>query len=133
MHHPAFAILLTHFADDLNEGLVCHFFLPIPLWVIRQRPMMLHLIEFQHLSHFFVYKRCIIVTYDSMRYPKLNNYFFFNKVCHNPASSFAKWYSLRPLDKIFCGHKDMYPLKGGLTSPTKSSPQVWKGHGVTML
>ena len=27
----------------------------------------------------------------------------------------------------------MYPRNGGLTSPTKSSPQVWKGHGVTML
>ena len=27
----------------------------------------------------------------------------------------------------------MYLLEGGLTGPTKSSPQVWKGHGVTML
>ena len=27
----------------------------------------------------------------------------------------------------------MYPHDGGLTGPTKSSPQVWKGHGVTML
>ena len=23
----------------------------------------------------------------------------------------------------------MYPWEGGLTGPTKSSPQVWKGHG----
>ena len=27
----------------------------------------------------------------------------------------------------------IYPCDGGLTGPTKSSPQVWKGHGVTML
>ena len=27
----------------------------------------------------------------------------------------------------------MYPCEGGLTGPTKSSPQVWKGHGMTML
>ena len=27
----------------------------------------------------------------------------------------------------------MYPRGGGLIGPTKSSPQVWKGHGVTML
>ena len=27
----------------------------------------------------------------------------------------------------------MYPRDGGLTSPTKSSPQMWKGYGVTML
>ena len=27
----------------------------------------------------------------------------------------------------------MYPRDGGLIGPTKSSPQVWKGHGVTML
>ena len=27
----------------------------------------------------------------------------------------------------------MYPRDGVLTGPTKSSPQVWKGHGVTML
>ena len=27
----------------------------------------------------------------------------------------------------------MYPRDGGLTGLTKSSPQVWKGHGVTML
>ena len=27
----------------------------------------------------------------------------------------------------------MYRLEDGLTGPTKSSPQVWKGHGVTML
>ena len=28
---------------------------------------------------------------------------------------------------------DMYALEGGLIGPTKSSPQVWKGHRVTML
>ena len=27
----------------------------------------------------------------------------------------------------------MYPHEDGLIGPTKSSPQVWKGHGVTML
>ena len=27
----------------------------------------------------------------------------------------------------------MYPRDGGLTSPTKSSPQVWNGYGVTIL
>ena len=27
----------------------------------------------------------------------------------------------------------MYPRNGGLTYPTRSSPQVWKGHGVTIL
>ena len=27
----------------------------------------------------------------------------------------------------------MYPRDGGLTCPTKSNLQVWKGHGVTML
>ena len=26
----------------------------------------------------------------------------------------------------------MYPRDGGLTDPTRSNPQVWKGHGVTM-
>ena len=26
----------------------------------------------------------------------------------------------------------MYPRNSGFTGPTKSSPQVWKGHGVTM-
>ena len=26
----------------------------------------------------------------------------------------------------------MYPRDGGFTGPTKSSPQAWKGHGVTM-
>ena len=27
----------------------------------------------------------------------------------------------------------MYSCEGGLTGPTKLSPQVWKGHEVTML
>ena len=27
----------------------------------------------------------------------------------------------------------MYSHDGGLTGPTKASPQVWKGHGVTMM
>ena len=27
----------------------------------------------------------------------------------------------------------MYLCEGRLTGPTKSSPQVWKGYGVTML
>ena len=27
----------------------------------------------------------------------------------------------------------IYPRDGGLTGPTRLSPQVWKGHGVTKL
>ena len=74
------------------------------------------------------------VTDDPMRYSKPDNYVLLDKICHGSSYGLTKWYGLYPFGKVFCSHKDPYvPTQGGLTGPTESSPQVWKGHGVTML
>ena len=70
--------------------------------------MMLHLVEFWNISHFFVQKKHTIVTYDPVRHPKPNNYILLDEVCHDFAGGFAKWYSLCPLGEILCSHKDLY-------------------------
>ena len=73
---------------------------------------MLHLIELQHLPYFSVDK-CTIVTYDSVRHTKYDNYIFFNEICHSSFSGFAKRYSLCPFSEIFCSHNDPYVPVGG--------------------
>ena len=69
---------------------------------------MLHLVEFLHLSHFYVHKRHTIVTYDPVRHPKSNNNVLLDEVCHGSVGGFTKWYGLHPLGEILCGHKDPY-------------------------
>ena len=70
--------------------------------------MVLHLIKLQHLPHLSIDKWSTIVTYDSMRHPKSDNYIFLNEVCHNSSSGFVEWYDLYPFSEIFCSHKDPY-------------------------
>ena len=120
MLYPSFGVFLAHLVDNLDEGFVCFLRLPIPLGVIRQWLMVLDPIELHHLSYLFVDKWSTIVTYDSMRYSKSNNYVFFDEVHHSSFCGFAEWYDLCLFSEVF-------------RSPTKLSPHVWKGHEVTML
>ena len=68
--------------------------------------MVLHLIKLQHLPHLSIDKRSTIVTYDSMRHPKSDNYIFLNEVCYNSSSGFAERYGLCLFSEIFYRHKD---------------------------
>ena len=73
--------------------------------------MVLDLIELQHLSYLFVNKWSTIVTYDSIRYYKSDNYVFFDEVHHSSSHGFAEWYGLCLFSEVF-------------RSPTKLSPHV---------
>ena len=70
--------------------------------------MVLHLNKLQHLPHLSIDKWSTIVTYDSMRHPKSDNYIFFNGICHSPFGGFTEWYGLRLFSEIFCSYKDLY-------------------------
>ena len=108
MHYPSSCILLAHFADDLYEGLVCCFCLPISLRVIRRRTMVLDLVEFQHLPHITVDKVCAIVTDNPMGYPKPYNYVLFDEVCYCSPHGLTEWHCLRPFGEVFSSHQDPY-------------------------
>lgn len=96
--------------------------------------MMLHLIKFQHLPHLSIDKWSTILTYNSMRHPKLDDYIFFNEFVTAPSMALRIGIASTHLVKYSVAISiHMYPWEGGLTGPTKSSPQVWKGHGMTML
>ena len=43
-----------------------------------------------------------------MKYPKSNNYVFFDEIYYSSSSGFTEWYGLRPLGEILCNHKDPY-------------------------
>ena len=136
MHYPSSCIFLAYFANDLYEGLVCRLCLTIPLGVIRRWPMVLDLVELQHLPFITILLTkgmplSLIILWDT---PNLTIMFSLMKFATTPpvalwsgtASAHLVKYSLAT--RIY-----MYLCDGGLTGPTKSRPQVWKGHGVTML
>ena len=96
--------------------------------------MVLDLVEFQHLPYFTVDKGCVIVTNNPVGYPKPHNYVFFDEVCYCPPVALRSGTTSTHFVKYSIATRiHMYPRDGGLTGPTKSSPQVLKGHGVTML
>ena len=53
-------------------------------------------------------KGCTIVAYDFVRYPKLENYVFFDEICHSSSGGFAEWYGLCSFGEILCSNKDPY-------------------------
>ena len=108
MHCPSFYIFLAYFVDDLYEGLVCHLCLPISLRVIGRWTMVLNLVEFQHLPYFTIDKSCAIVTDNLVRYPKPDNYVFFDEVCYFSSRDFMEWHCLCPFGEVFCSHQDSY-------------------------
>ena len=70
--------------------------------------MVLDLVKLQHLSYLSVDKLSTIVTYDSLRHAKSENYVFIDEVCHNSSHGFAEWYGLCPFSEVFLSHKDPY-------------------------
>lgn len=143
MCHPAPDVLLTHLFDNFNKGFVNCFCLPVPLWVVRQWPMVLHLVEFYQLSipseaRSGNDRRACHVAYDSVRYPKSGNYILFYEVCHGSASGFMKWYGLYPLGEILCSYKDPYkPVERQIDWPCQVKPLgvegLWGDHALQAL
>ena len=134
MRCPTSAILLVHLANDLDEGFFGCFRLPIPLRVIGRWPVMLHLIELQLLPHFSVDKWSTIVTYNFVRPPNWTIIFSLMKFATAPLVALRSVIASAHLVKYSVATRiHMYSWEGGLTSSIKSSPQVRKGHGVTML
>ena len=113
MHCPSLNIFLIHLTNDLDEGLVCCFCLPIPLGVIGRQSVVFDLIELQYLSYFTIDKWCAIVTDDPMRYSKPDNYVFLDEICHGFSYGLAEWYGLCLFGKVLRSHKDPYvPMRG---------------------
>ena len=96
--------------------------------------MVLDLVEFQHLPYIIVDKGCAIVADNPVGTPNLTIMFSLMKFATAPPVAFRSGTISTHLVKYFVVTSiHMYPRDGGLTGPTKSSPQVWKGHGVTIL
>ena len=110
MHCLSLSIFLIHLANDLDEGLGCYFYLPIPLGVIGQQPVVFDLIELQHLSYLTVDKWCAIVIDDAIRYFEPNNYVFLDKICHGFSCGLIKWYGLCPFGEVLHNYNDPYVL-----------------------
>ena len=96
--------------------------------------MMLDLVEFQHLPYVTVDKGCAIVADNPVGYFKPHNDVFLDDIATTPPVAFWSGIASTYLVKYSIATSiHMYPCDGGLTGPTKSNPQVWKGHGVIML
>ena len=96
--------------------------------------MVFDLVELQHFPYITVDKRCAIVADNPAGNSYLTIMFSLMKFATAPPVAFQSDTASAHLVKYYVATSiHMYPCDGGLTSLTKSNPQVWKGHGVTML
>ena len=96
--------------------------------------MVFDLVELQHLPYITIDKGCVIVADNLVGAPNLTIMFSLMKFATAPPVAFRSGTAFTHLVKYFVATSiHMYPLDGGLTGPTKLSPQVWKAHGITIL
>ena len=96
--------------------------------------MVLDLVKLQPLPYVTVDKGYAIVINNPMGYSNLTIMFSLMKFATAPPVALRSGTTSYHLVKYSVTIKiHMYPRDGGLTSPTRSSTQMWKDHRVTML
>ena len=131
LYFPPYSCFI--FFEDLQYHSVSSLSLTISLWIVWCRPSMLDVVCLGQVFHVFVYEWGPIITDQSPGVSNLVMMCSRIKFATTALVAFFKGTTSTHFVKYSVATRIcIWPLEGGFIGPIRSSPQVWKGHGVVI-